>query len=300
MMLRLVGATSGGVFLLAFACSPRQVQRTAVTDSLIAPGESLYTHGAYDSAKAAWTEVLGRPGVAGSATEGRLLTWLGLVAYRQGEYPDARHLGERALALKRDLGLAPVEIAESQNALGLLAWNEGRLQDAVASFRDALAAFGEAADRWGVAKTSNNLALVALEFGRFAEARQGFETARTAAREIGNQRIESRATANLAMIEIWTGDPNAALELLAEARRLANAAGDPIGQENALGQLAVAWSALGEMGRALATLDSAIAIARRHGLRPEEANDLLVAASIYNAAGDADRAIQLRPGPCDQ
>ena len=281
------------VGLAILACTPRPSGPVVVTDSLIAPGESLYIHGSYDSAEVLWRSALRRPGVQGSATEARLFSWLGLIAYRRGEYAEARQVGERALGLKRRLNMSRVEVAESQNALGLVAWNEGRLHDAMRLFEDALPAFDEAGDRWGVAKVSNNLALVALEFGRFAEARAGFETGRAAAKEIGNARVEGRATANLAMIEIWTGDPGVAVDLLDEALRLADEADDPVGSEAALGQLAVAWSVQGELGRALAVLDSAMDIARRQGLRQEEANDLAVAASIHYAAGDADGAIEL-------
>lgn len=278
--------------LAVLACS-RSPDRAAEADSLLAPGESLYARGAFDSAAAAWNRALGVGGVAGSSAEAKLLTWLGLAAYRRGEYAEARRTGERALALKRSLGLPPFDLAESENALGLLAWNEGRLQDATLLFTAALAGYRAARDEAGIAKSSNNLALVALEFGRFAEAREGFTTARAAARAIGNARIEGRATTNLAMLELWSGDPGAAPALLAQARALADSAEDPIGQENALGQAALAWSALGQPGRALATLDSAIELARRHGLREEEANDLLALGSLHRAAGDADRAIQL-------
>jgi len=281
------------LWLALQACSAREGAPTVVADSLLAPGESLYVRGEYDSAAATWNAALERPGLAGTPTEARLFHWLGLAAYRRGEYSEARRLGERALNRKRELRLARVEIAESENALGLLAWNEGRLADARSLLSSALRGFEEEGDRGGTAKASNNLSLVLLELGRFAEARDGFETARTAARAVGNVRTEGRVTTNLAMIEIWTGDPNAAPPLLEESRRLADSASDPVGLENALGQLAVAWSALGEPGRALVTLDSAMAIARRHGLREEEANNLLVAASIYRDAGDADRALQL-------
>ncbi|HLG06427.1 MAG TPA: tetratricopeptide repeat protein, partial [Gemmatimonadales bacterium] len=138
--------------LALLACSPKPAERTVSVDSLVAPGESLYVRGSYDSATAVWTEALQGPGIAGSAGEARLLHWLGLAAYRRGEYADARRLGERSLGLKRDLRLPSPEIAESQNALGLLAWNEGRLQDAEALLGQALAGFEGGGDRAGVAK----------------------------------------------------------------------------------------------------------------------------------------------------
>ena len=273
-------------------CSAAE-RATVTADALVTPGESLYVRGEYDSAAAAWNTSLALPGVAGSSTEARLFHWLGLAAYRRGEYEDARRLGERALARKRELRLGRAEIAESENALGLLAWNEGRLADAMSLLGSARRGFEAERDRAGVAKASNNLALVHLELGRFAEAREELETARQAARDAGNLRIVGRATTNLAMIELWTGDPALAPELLEQSRRLADSASDPVGLENALGQMAVAWSTLGNPGRALVTMDTAISIARRFGLREQEANDLMVAASIYRDAGDADRALQL-------
>ena len=76
-------------------------------DSLIARGESVYLRGEFDSARIVWSGVLERARTShDSARQGRVLTWLGLIAYRRGEYSQARVLGEKALALKLRAGLA--------------------------------------------------------------------------------------------------------------------------------------------------------------------------------------------------
>jgi len=275
------------------ACGSRdQAPPAAHRDSLTAPGESLYARGAIDSARLAWGDALTRPGVAGSASEARLLTWLGLAAWRLGDYADARRLGERALEQKQRLGLT-ADVPQSLNALGLLAWNEGRFAEAADLFRAAGAGFGSIGDQAGVAKASNNLGLVLLELGRYDAARTAFTTALDTARAIGDALIEGRALANAGMLEIWTGDPGAAPPMLRRARTILDAADDPVGAENALGQLGVAYAALGEPGLALAALDSALALARRVGLREEEANDLAAIAEIYRDAGDPDRAMSV-------
>ena len=277
----------------AAACGTGDGDATAAPrDSLTAPGESLYARGAIDSARLAWGDALARPGVAGSASEARLLTWLGLAAWRLGDYAEARRLGEQALETKRRLRLT-ADIPQSLNALGLLAWNEGRLSAAADLFEEAGAGFRSNRDRAGLAKASNNLGLVQVELGRYDLARASFATALDTARAIGDALIEGRALVNAGMLEIWTGDPGAAPEMLRRARAVLDSAADPVGAENALGQLGIAYAALGEPGLALAALDSALALARRVGLREEEANDLAAIADVYRDAGDPDRAMSI-------
>jgi len=65
--------------------------------------------------------------------------WVGLAAWRLGDYAAARREGETSLTLKRRLGL-DAEVSRSFNALGLLAWNEGRHREALADFDSAIAA----------------------------------------------------------------------------------------------------------------------------------------------------------------
>ena len=115
-------------------------------DASIAAAESVYLRGEFDSASALWRHTLPKLRAdRDSAREGRVLTWLGLAAYRTGAYRQARDLGEEALALKLHLA-NPGELARSYNALGLLAWNEGRLEGAASLFTEASEASRAAAD----------------------------------------------------------------------------------------------------------------------------------------------------------
>src|SRR6185437_401079 len=106
-------------------------------DSVLARGEAVYLRGRFDSARVLWGGALVRARAARDTLgQSRLLTWLGLAAYRQGDYVQARRLGEQALALKLRAH-AIHELSHSYNALGLLAWNEGRLGDATGLFGQA-------------------------------------------------------------------------------------------------------------------------------------------------------------------
>ena len=274
--------------VLALACTERGPPPGAIAPN--AAAESLYAHGSYDSAQVIWTRALAST-ARGSLDEAHLVAKLANIAYNRGDDATARRLGDSALAIRLRLRAAPVQVAESRNALGLVAWHDGRLADARRLLDLATAGYREAHDERGIAKTSNNLGNIAVEFGRFGEAKERFALTRTSGKALGDARIAGRATTNLAMVEVLSGDPVVAVSLIAEARALALQAGDPVNEENALGQLALARAALGEPGRALATADSALDVARRHGMRDSEASDLLVLATLETVAGVPDRAV---------
>jgi CHAT domain-containing protein len=297
--------TIAAVALLGAACrdtSSHAVALTAATppalaanslDSAVVAAESLYFRAEYDSARRIWRHAAARTRAAGdSVREARVLTWLGLAAWRVGEYAEARQLGEQALALKLRAE-ARDELGDSYNALGLLAWNEGRLTDATTLYQQAIAAARAAADTGLFAVALNNLGLAQVEFGEFAEARRNFEASRAAAHTTSDPRREAFAVSNLGMLLVRTGEPRPAVPLLAEARRLFARAGNPTGELHTLGQLGTAYLALGDPRRALAALDSALQAARARGLRQEEASDLEQLAEIHRQAGDLRRALQL-------
>ena len=259
----------------------------------LAVGESVYFRGQYDSARAIWSAALEQARTArDSAAEARLVTWLGLAAWRLGDYAQARRLGEFALALKLKWNLQG-DLFRSYNALGLLAWNEGRLTDARELFAKAADAARATDDQRSLTSVSSNMALVETQLGRFAEARRGFLAAREGARTLGDARVEGNAANNLGMLAVWTGDPQAAISLIEEARLLYRSIDYTAGEQNALGQLGTAYAALGEPRFALLVLDSALALARRLGQRQEEASQLEALGRLYRESGDLRRALEL-------
>ena len=255
--------------------------------------ESVYFRGELDSAWSAYQDVLAAARAASdSISEARALTWLGLTAWHQGNFGDARRLGERALQLKLRLHLTG-DLFRSYNALGLLAWNQGRLDAALALFDTAGRRAAAVGDAKNVGVAAGNSGLVRVELGEFAAARRGFETQRDSGRSANDARVEGNALDNLGMLAIRVGDPGAAIPVLQEARRRYASIGYSSGDQNALGQLGTAYIALGEPRLAIAAVDSALAEARAEGLRQEEASDLEALAEIHRGAGDYQRALDL-------
>ncbi|MDP9177224.1 MAG: CHAT domain-containing tetratricopeptide repeat protein [Gemmatimonadota bacterium] len=262
-------------------------------DPMVARGESAYAGGAIDSARAVWTLALAESrAVADPPSEARILTWLGLAAYRLGDYAESRSLGERALALKQQHGVSS-DLFKSYNALGLLAWNEGRLSDAILLYQKATDVARAARDDVSLAKAANNVGLVHAEFGNFAKARLGFEEAYRAGTSLHDTLIQGRALTNLGMLDVETGDPGSAITKLIRARALSRAVGDPTGEQNTMGQMGSAYNRMGEPGLALAAMDSALLLSRRQGLKQEEASNLELIAGLHREAGRLKQALRL-------
>lgn len=219
--------------LAVLACRPEQEQHSRVGQieggaeapatielSRLAAAESVYYRGEYDSAR-----LLLRPLADDSrrrgdtATAARALTWLGLTAWRQGDYAAARETGERALDLKLRIGLKD-ELFRSYNALGLLAHNQGRYTEALSYFSRAETAAREVGDSAGIAKSFGNRGLSYVDIGEFDKARAGFDALRRMAEQSKDTRSEANALANLAMLDIRLGDPVPAISALERARLL--------------------------------------------------------------------------------
>ena len=275
---------------------PAKVPQTATEQQgdatgLLIRGDSLYGAAAYDSARLAYETAAHAAGARGdSATVARALTSLGLVAWHQGRFGDAKTIGEQSLALKKRLGLK-ADLAKSYNALGLLAQNRGELDEAMRDYLDARAAAESVHDSSYVAKVRGNLGMVYQDLGDYDRARVEMMALRDAAARMGDRRSEANALNNLGMLETRIGDPTRAIEWLDVARARYAAIDYAVGQENSLGQLGVAYSERGELSRAFAYLDSAVTIATKYGLREPEADDLKLIAELYENAGDHVRAL---------
>lgn len=261
-------------------------------ESLRAAGEERYGRQSYDSAQDIWrVEVTRARSVGNTAAEARARMWLGLAAWRLGDYATARSEGEAALAMKQRTGL-DAEVSRSFNALGLLAWNEGRHGDALRLFDSAITAAKRNHDPAGVARAAANVPLVQVELGDFDAARRGLDAALSAGEAVHDDRTQGNAFANMAMLEIRLGNPRHAISMLTKARAHYAAIEYATGEANALGQLATAWSSLGELQRAFVLADSALAIARAKGLQQEVASELEVIADLHEQAGSPRLALQ--------
>lgn len=261
-------------------------------DSLITVAESLYRDGSYTEARTAWSSGLSRiqPGRDVPA-EARILTSLGLTEWRLGEYSSAWKRTEQARSLLEANRLRSL-LPRTYNALGLIAWDQGRLSEAADLWRKTMEIAAEVGDQEYVDKPAMNLGLWYAGIGDLEHARDAFAASLTAGRKLGIRALELRSLVNLAMVANRMGEPRLALAWL-DSAAAADVEEDFLAEDNYRSQLAIAAWSLGDPGVALAGLDSAISEARRTGLRQSEAANLTLMADIYWEAGDPARALGL-------
>ena len=271
------GLVSGGSFQWD---APR-----TVLDSAFVEARALYRRDAdYEAAFDRFGELAERAGAVGdSAQVARAITWMGLAAWRMDDYEQAKELGRRALEMKQRLRLE-AQLFRSYNALGLLAWIEGRLNDAAELF-DAARSAGVYEDPLDQVAAESNLGLVLTDLSRFEEAAAHFQSAQATYAAVGDWR-EARVLTDFAALHSNAGEPSAAIRSLTRALEIYEAERDPIGQQNAIGQLGGAYLTLGDFERARIVLDSAVSLAGALGQEREVASNLALLAEVHRRTGD--------------
>lgn len=290
-------AGEGGEATGAAAAEPIVADTAALAavspDSIYALGKTAYDGGRWDEARATWRFGLRRARTRGDvAREAHLLTWLGLADYKVGDWARAERLQREALAVEHAHRLDQ-QFPPTYNALGLIAWQQGRLAQAATWLDSASLAARAVDDASYEAKALVNAGLIETALGEIEAARRHTRQGLEALQKLGDRAMEARALVNLAALERDAGNPDRAIEHARAALELARSASDSTGVEAALGQLASLYLLQGRHDAALATVDSALRRAREAGLRPEEAANLEILAGLHRQLGHLPRALRL-------
>ena len=244
--------------------SPRALPVPVALDSLTAVADSLYRDGDYARAKEAWSAGLAphqsRAGPRGRGTGSHFARIR--PSGGSGEYEAARARTEQARALLESQRPPRASLPRTYNALGLIAWDQGRLSEAADLWRRTMQIAREVGDQEYVDKPAMNLGLWYAGIGDLEHAREAFAASLTAGRKLGIRPLELRSLVNLAMVANRMGEPRLALAWL-DSAAAAGVEEDFLAEDNYRSQLAIAAWALGDPGVALAGLDSAVRDARR-------------------------------------
>jgi predicted ATPase/transcriptional regulator with XRE-family HTH domain len=138
----------------------------------------------------------------------RLMNTAGLMAWNQGDHPEARRLYEAALPIKRELGERRA-VSSVLNNLAILAMERGDYQAARELYVESLQmARGE--DKWLSGLVLNNLGLVCWEMGDVASAEGYYEESALLFREIEDRADLVLPLDNLGILATNQGDYAAA------------------------------------------------------------------------------------------
>jgi serine/threonine protein kinase/predicted ATPase len=232
---------------------------------------------------AAGEEALPLLAIRALGARGRAKRRLGDVAASRDDFVSALRIEKRADAR----GEEGVTLRD----LGVLASDEGRLDDAERNYKDALAIHRALDDRREEATTLTYLAFLSDERGRVDEARALYEEALTLLRKVGESRLEGLLLGNYAGWEQERGDLTRAERHLEGALRLLADCGDRTYEGPFKGYLGTLRLEQGRPDEAVRTIAGALVSMRETGnLRYEALMEGFHAAALASL----DRAEEAR------
>jgi class 3 adenylate cyclase/tetratricopeptide (TPR) repeat protein len=156
-----------------------------------------------------------------------VLNNLGIEAYYEGRWDEARDLYERSRVLRERTGDV-INVATTTNNLGEIESDQGRYTDAEARFREAVRIADGAGQRFIAAVARGNLGRVAARSGRYDEADELLADAMSALEDIGAAPFALEMQARRAELIALSGDSSAdAVQLADETLARIEGAGVP-------------------------------------------------------------------------
>jgi DNA-binding winged helix-turn-helix (wHTH) protein len=154
-------------------------------------------------------------------------------------------------------------LAGARGNLGSLAAMQGRFDEAERELQAALAVFEQAGMQVEIARVSKNLGVMNLDRGRFVAAREWLERSRALRQALGLERDLADTLVSLGATDLSMEAPAAAEASFAHAAEVFARLQDPLLESDALARLAGAQLAQGRLGDAEASAARSLVAARR-------------------------------------
>jgi class 3 adenylate cyclase/tetratricopeptide (TPR) repeat protein len=230
--------------------------------------------------------------LVGQAT---VLNNLGIEAYYEGRWDEARDLYERSRTLRERTGDV-INVATTTNNVGEIDSDQGRYAEAEARFREALRIADTAGQRFIAAMVRGNLGRVAVRAGRFDEADELLAGAMTALDEMGAEPFALEMQARRAeLLVLRGGDPDGAVRLAEETLARLSGADVPPAVHALLERIrGVGFSHQADADRAREALRRALEIAEGAQAEYETGLTLRALARLEGRASDLDAAAIFR------
>ncbi len=197
------------------------------------------------------------------ADRGRCLIQLGLIARRQGSYPQAKELYGQALELLPDT--CPDEKSQAMSGLGTVCRQLGSFEEARAHYERAFALSSESGNQIGKAQALDNLGTVFYHQRDLAKAVAHHQQALEIRRTIGDRAGEGASLGNLSLATRDAGDYTQALAYLSEALNIHQATGNRWEEVNDWSDLGVLLYFLGDLPTAQTHLQQGLELSRELG-----------------------------------
>ncbi|HZT95445.1 MAG TPA: tetratricopeptide repeat protein [Chloroflexota bacterium] len=211
------------------------------------------------------------------------LSLMGLAASHRGHYLEAEESLQRSLALRERIG-DPVRVADCWNDLGLVAARRGDLAEAGERLRRGLELTGSNASQ-SLAGAYAGLGLVAFGQGRYDDAEGWYRKSLDLQEQIGDEYGITLGLVGLGLVSQYRGDLDRAEGLYRESLERHSRLGGRMWTLYATYALGDLYAEQGRLGEALSLLRRARRSAHRLGLEDLEALAALAQARMYISKG---------------
>lgn len=209
---------------------------------------------------------------------------LGSALSHRGQYERALAVTAQALHVARNIENVALE-AEVLHLRGVLHWNMGRLQEALAIQSETRALRVASGDLWQIARSENNLGITRLYLGHYEEADRNLRSALAGFRASDDPQEEAHVLNNLSELRLRTGDRASSREFLAAALNILNVSGTPSERAMAQVNMANSMNSPEDLPAMLDMYRDSLAAFRRCGDRRNASITLHEMGRAFHAAG---------------
>jgi predicted ATPase/DNA-binding XRE family transcriptional regulator/uncharacterized protein HemY len=260
---------------------------------LHAAGMLAWRQGDYDQARAWHEESLAlRRELEDRQGIASSLENLGMVAWRQSDYQQARSLHEQSLAMRRELDDLPGTASSLYN-LSIAMGEQGQYEQAEKMYRESLAIRRQLGDKQGVANSLNSLGLLMWEQGNYAQAVMLHQESLAIVRELGDKKGIANSLNNLGNIADARHEYDDARRQHEESLAIMRELEDRQGIANSLNNLGRIAHEQGHYEYAWRLLEEGLVRARSIGAKYHVAESLEGLASLAATLEQPERAVRL-------
>lgn len=184
-----------------------------------------YERGHWTEGRTRLEDALRRGGDAPGPPLVKVLRGAAWLAWRQGDYGRATVLGNRGLALCRQLG-DKNGIAWFLQELGIVAVHQGSYLAATTLFEESLTLYRELEDKWAISVALAQLGAAARHQGDYERAAAFYTESYSLSREVGNKGLVAYALRNLGRVALDKQDYERAIDHYGDGLRLSRDIGD--------------------------------------------------------------------------
>jgi predicted ATPase/class 3 adenylate cyclase/DNA-binding CsgD family transcriptional regulator len=243
-----------------------------------------------------WCEqVLAQPGAqARTVARAKALRGLGLLAFTQGDFPEAELLLEESVSIGRELGAAgKLDLAGALHWLAEVTLEQGNPVEARELAEESLRLFQELGVVWGVALALWCLGKATGELGDPGAARSLLEESAKLFRVAGDWRLLAWPIDALGLVALRQGDYVDARTSFEEALSVSRETGEKQHAADALAHLGTVALRRGAYRESLSFYQQSLALNREQGYKNGLAEDLAGLAEVASLLDQPEQAARL-------